>query len=1082
MLYIGGTTQNATEGGAYLQILSIAGSVITFAPGQKIVSETSQTVLTAPVVVTTDQSTVGANTEVSFSNPGGVGTITLTQGGSWSSLGYTVGQGIFVGSSSDANANGTTLNVNAAKPFYTITGINGATLTIQGTFAHAETNVVVDVAPVTVTEVNYNNYNNSGTITLTNGGNWTGYSIGEGIYLGSASGDNNANGTNFNASSSNPYYTITAINGQTLTVTTQGPFTAETGATVDVAPVNIDINLNTISYVLINQNKDVAVTASGTLTATAGGFIYIGSQNDLEINSVIAGTVNNPADVRIKTQGNLTSDAGAAYTIGTVVSTKVNFGNSGNAGTITLALGGSWSGYAVGDDIFVDSSTDANGNGTSLNLDSATPFYTIAAINGSTITLEAGQTLHAESGVTVGIAKITPNAVDVQGQKITLEGGQGSIGTAAAPFTVNVLGASGSLTARALNDIYLDAPFGNIPVDAIYTASGTLYLTAVGSIYDAVASDFAKIEANKIILSSGASIGDQSGNALHIDIVGTDPSDGLRAAAQSNVNIDAPDGDLNVLAVLSNSGNVTLGAGGSIFNIGNLANPTDLTSAAIAGNGANVYGNSIVLDAAQLGGGGIGGSPNAFGSAATSFNIVSAFSGAGTVSANGILENIVIDEVPSSIANTTTTGNISLLGISDFGAVAFITAAGGDILNGRSDNDAIITSGGADLSAGGNVGSGTSRAGNLTGRIVSTVGNVDAQAATGSIYLWNIGALVVGHVNGVVTPYALYAPEGVVDVQTSSPMEISQDILADGSITKQAGTVAEDDDNLTVDAGITIQSLTSSITLAAGNNIWLQGVGSNAAKLLAVTGVTLEAGDYDTSSVIGAPIDATVNFGTDANGNPTMTLSAVNTSWNSSFAIGDRILINSVPGGSTSNLTQGEDFLTITGITAGTATSGGILTFSPDATVTAAAVATQVTLANATTGGATYGTITLTNGGTWAGYSIGDGLYIQSSTDAERQWCVIQPERFVALLHHHRDQRVDGHAQSDRDRGKQRHARFGPGCSQELHDRDQRSDRCLDRAGDIDRRDREFRRCRRCRYDDARHRRRKLGSEPRRRR
>ena len=54
--------------------------------------------------------------------------------------------------------------------------------------------------------------------------------------------------------------------------------------------------------------------------------------------------------------------------------------------------------------------------------------------------------------------------------------------------------------------------------------------------------------------------------------------------------------------------------------------------------------------------------------------------------------------------------------VNDFGAVAFITAAGGDILNGRSDNNAIITSGGADLSAGGNVGSATSRAGNLTGR------------------------------------------------------------------------------------------------------------------------------------------------------------------------------------------------------------------------------------------------------------------------------------------------------------------------------------------------------------------------------
>ncbi len=65
------------------------------------------------------------------------------------------------------------------------------------------------------------------------------------------------------------------------------------------------------------------------------------------------------------------------------------------------------------------------------------------------------------------------------------------------------------------------------------------------------------------------------------------------------------------------------------------------------------------------------------------------------------------------------------------------------------------------------------------------------------------------------------------------------------------------DDNLTVDPGITIQSLTSSITLDAGNNIWI----GQGAQLEAVTGVTLDAGYFDTGSIAAAPIDASVNFG-----------------------------------------------------------------------------------------------------------------------------------------------------------------------------------------------------------------------------
>jgi hypothetical protein len=716
-------------------------------------------------------------------------TITLAGGGSWSSLGYAVGQGIFLGSATDPNANGATLDLNAAKPYYTITAINGAALTVSATL-QPETGVTLTVAPVTVAVVNYGIVNGAGTITLANGGSWTGYAVGQAVFVGSTTGDNDANGTNFNTASGNPYYRITAINGPTLTISgIPSAFAPEVGATVTLAPVTVDININAsnIGYVLVNQNKDVAVAIGGTLSATAAGYIFIGSQNNIELKQVTAGFGSLPhqpaPNVRIKTQGDLINAGGGA--------------------------------------------------------------------------------------------------INVTGAQIVLEAGEGFIGTGVSSTTaiqVDIL-TGGSLTARAQDSIYIDAPGSDIPVDAIYSASptGLVYLNAHGSIYDAVASDFAKLQANEVELVAGDNIGDASGNALHIDIVGTDPADGLRAAAPGNINIDAPEGSLNVLDAYSKSGNVTLGAAGSILNVGNLANPTDPTSAVSGGLGANVYGNTIVLDAGQGGAGGINGSGSAFGGATTSFNIASAYSAAGTVSANGRLQNIVLDEVPGIVlagvnASTNTNDDISLFGISDVSAIAFITA-GGNILNGRGDNNAIITSTAADLSAGGSVGLAGTRTitvngqqTQVTNRIVSTVSHIDAQAASGSIYLWNIGAHNVGHVQGVVTPYALYAPKGSVDVLTSSPLEISQNILADGSITKRAGTVASADDNLTVDPDVTLQSLTSSITLQAGNNILLAGNGTNAATLEAVTGVTLVAGNYDTTAVASEQFDETVNFGGDAGG------------------------------------------------------------------------------------------------------------------------------------------------------------------------------------------------------------------------
>ena len=475
------------------------------------------------------------------------------------------------------------------------------------------------------------------------------------------------------------------------------------------------------------------------------------------------------------------------------------------------------------------------------------------------------------------ITNAATSGVNVQGSGIVLEAGQGFIGTSTTPVTIQV-DANGSLTARAKDDIYISAPNGDIPVEGVF-ASGGVSLGATGSIYDAITSDFAKIQASWLELQAGGSIGQGSVgtgdaslrgtielDALHVNISSTFVADSgfdlsstdgaLRALAQGNIDIYQTDGNLNVLDAYSTTGDVMLEAGGTIYG-GSLTDPTDLGSAPTGNDfAASVYGNSIFLVA------GISTALSGIGNSADHFNIVSSFSGgadSGFVSALAGDANIYLDEATTT-RPTTSNGDISLVSVSaGADATAFITTAFGSILNARPDDNAILIAGKADLAAQTDVGAGSDRANGFTGRITSTTGNIEAQATTGNIWLWNIGAVDVGGVTA--DPYALYAPKGTVDIQASSPVTVINNVLAYGYVTKQAGKAGVDTtdasrhgdpstspptppSDLTIAAGVTITSETSYVELDAANNIFVLGD----AIITAATAITLNAGYLDTTA------------------------------------------------------------------------------------------------------------------------------------------------------------------------------------------------------------------------------------------
>ena len=455
VLYIGGATTNTTANNQYLTVVSVNGATITFKAGVNFAPQNGQTVLIAPVVTGTDESTISSTvglTQVSFSNSNGQGVITLGSG-VWS--GYAVGQGIFIGSNTDANANGAAFSASAANPYYVIAGISGNKLTVTRSLA-AEASALVNLAPVKIVAnnlstldvtagdnvVNFAEAGGFGTIALANGASWTGYTVGQGIFIGSAQHDpnTNGNGLTFSNSAPNPYYVISAINGDTISFI--GNVTSETGVTVTVLPVAVSVtNQSTLSNPSVGA---VSVAfgnngGNGTITLSSGSWsgyvagqgVFIGSATDGNANGVtFDATATKPYYVIVSVsgsvltvKGNLTAEASANVDVAPVtISTTnqsavvpltagtqtVNFSNSAGKGVITLASGAAWVGYSVGEGVFIGAANNTDGNGGVFNAGAANAYDTITAINGDQMTVSNLFATPA-TGVSVNLAPVNVN-------------------------------------------------------------------------------------------------------------------------------------------------------------------------------------------------------------------------------------------------------------------------------------------------------------------------------------------------------------------------------------------------------------------------------------------------------------------------------------------------------------------------------------------------------------------------------------------------------------------------------------------------------------------------------------------------
>jgi hypothetical protein len=243
---------------------------------------------------------------------------------------------------------------------------------------------------------------------------------------------------------------------------------------------------------------------------------------------------------------------------------------------------------------------------------------------------------------------------------------------------------------------------------------------------------------------------------------------------------------------------------------------------------------------------------------------------------------VVIDLAPTALleeANAElsvylkeSSGDLNL--VSAFSATGDVDlTAGGSILNGNTFNDMNVDGIGAVLTAGDDIGSSTSP-------ILTTIGGLQAEATTGSIWLVNNGALTIQTVQA----------GGTVNITAMSPITIAKSLSAVGNITLTSTHDASRGDMVAASGG-SIDSSAGSVFLQAGDN-FTQDTGDS---IQAAGSITI-TGDYGNLSGTGSQITLSGLIGA-----PSVVINADGASGN--VALKDPTGFGSSPGDSTERLT-----------------------------------------------------------------------------------------------------------------------------------------------------------------------------------
>ncbi|WP_198001008.1 right-handed parallel beta-helix repeat-containing protein, partial [Gimesia fumaroli] len=622
-------------------------------------------------------------------------------------------------------------------------------------------------------------------------------------------------------------------------VNVNGAFT--TTGSVDIEATASDIEFNAVGSIdagasdidltaFFNiESLQVSTTSEVRVTASGGGI------NDLTGNALITA---DRAALRVGGPGGIT---GIDTNVNTLATSVTSGGFSiDNTGALEIGT--------------VDGLAGITAAASSIFLTTTGTLTVNEAVTGRAVDLRSNDTMTISNNVAASMG--TLKLQNFGGDFVLNSPAQVSN---AAAFLIDIdsagtvdLAEGSIITSLGTGLIDIDA-VNNINLASITTGGEVQVTTSAGSITDNTAAETALIDASTVALRAATGIGAAGPADIDLDI-----SFMAANATSGNIFLQDPSlttvGTVDGLAGITAGGNIDLDMGG--LNLNEQIEATGAASTIVVNSSSSILANDTV----RTNGGTIDLLANNDLSL-FSFSLVDTTSAAVvTLTAdNDSVGGGSFEQSNASLVNArggdldvSGSGDLRLVDLQSAGGTVTVTT-NGTIFDNSVSEAALVTAGEVALRAAFGIGAAGAS------DIDLAVGRVAASSPLGNIVLSNTGALEIGTVDGLI---GVDAGAGQVIASAASPLTVASNVTAAGTVTLTSTDAAGPGDDLTINAGVTVESTGADVVLNSGDNF-----------LLALTGEVIA----DTTITINVdPITDGAGATVDLLGNVDATLTTIN--------------------------------------------------------------------------------------------------------------------------------------------------------------------------------------------------------------
>ncbi|WP_417398278.1 beta strand repeat-containing protein, partial [Gimesia chilikensis] len=570
--------------------------------------------------------------------------------------------------------------------------------------------------------------------------------------------------------------------------------------TINAEDVNVNGVVTTTGNVDINAGDTIVFDPSGELSTS--GNIDLEAVNNIELGAVSTtadviltsstGAINdaNAGSVNITSGGTTTLSAATGVGVGDALETALNFLEGNISGGLELA---------EVDGIIIGNVGGLNGLTVSGN---------------TTITSGAGFVVNENLAVTGGALQLS-NAggnFDVGFGAIISNDGSNLIQINSAGLIV-MTDTGTEITSSGNGTIDLDAAV-HILLTNVNTSGEVQVTAATGQIFDNTAAEAPVISADAVALRAAGNIGIAGAGDLNLDVnrLAADAvTDGIFLQNNSGATIDLIDG----LAGVTAAGNIAIEVSGGLAALYSIeatgAGSTILVDAQGTMNvDADVQTNGGAIELRAEDSLGLFFFSNVDTTSAAAITLVAGYD----LSGNDLFtqgENHIINAHGGTI-DVTSTGDARVSNLQSAGGIVTINSTSGSILDFTVAEAPLITAAQAALSALNSIGTAA-----VDEDIDTAVGTLAAASTNNDLLVSNNSGLVVGDV-GLLS--GAISTNGAAVVNAVGALNVTRNVLGGGGpVVLSAADTAGAGDDLTIGAGVTVQSTFSTVNLLAGDDL-----------------------------------------------------------------------------------------------------------------------------------------------------------------------------------------------------------------------------------------------------------------------